>query len=69
VRIYSNAMGTVKGIPQHHIRCFPPDTRELHERCHRVWHSAIMLLQEDRTTALNGVRFLTIKPSRLDIFG
>jgi len=69
VRIYSNAMGTVKGIPQHHIRRFPPDTRDLHERRYRVWHSAIVLLQEGRTTALNSLSFLPIKTSRLDIFG
>jgi len=69
VRIDSDALGTVKGIPQHHIRRLPPDARELHESYHRVWHSTIMLLQEGLTTALNGVGFLTIETSRLDIFG
>jgi len=67
MRIYSNAIGTMKRIAQHHIRCLAPDARELHKRFHRVWHSAIMMLQEDRTTALNGLGFLTIKTGRLDI--
>jgi hypothetical protein len=65
--IHSNALGTVKGIPQHHIRRLPSDARELHECFHRVWHSTMIMLQESLAAALNGLGFLTIKTSRLDI--
>jgi hypothetical protein len=69
VRIHSNALGTVKRIPQHYICRLSSNTWEPHESFHSVWHSAIMLLQECLTTALNDLGFLTIETSRLDIFG
>jgi len=67
MRIYSDTVGTTKGIPQNHIGRLTPYTRKPHESLHSVWHSAIMLLYEDRTAALNGMGFLTVKARRLNI--
>ena len=67
MRIYSDTVGTTKGIPQNHIGRLTPYPRKPHESLHRVWHSAIVLLHEGRTAALNGMGFLTIEARRLNI--
>jgi hypothetical protein len=67
MRIHSNALGAVKGVAQYHVRRLPSHARELYERLHCLWHSAVVLQQQGCTTALNSLGFLTIKAGRLDI--
>jgi hypothetical protein len=67
VRIYSNTVGPAKSIPQNHIGRLTPYPRKPNESLHRVWHSAMVLLHEGRTAALNGLGFVTIKARRLNI--
>ena len=55
MRIYSDTVGTTKGVSQNHIGRLTPYSRKPHESLHRVWHSAIVLLHEGRTAALNGM--------------
>jgi hypothetical protein len=68
VRIYSDTVGTTKGISQNHIGRLPPYPRKLYESLHSVWHSAMVLLHQGCTAALNGMGFLTVKPCGLNIF-
>jgi hypothetical protein len=67
MRIYSDTVGATKGVSQNHIGCLTPYSRKLHESLHSVWHSAMVLLHEGRTAALNGTGFLTIKTRGLNI--
>jgi len=55
MRIHSDTVGTIKGIPQDHIGRLTPYPRKLHESFHSVWHSTIVLLHKGRTAALNGM--------------
>ena len=54
MRIYSDTVGTPKGIPQNYIGRLTPYPRKPHERLHSVWHSAIVLLYEAWKLKSNG---------------